>query len=177
MPLAGRNPSQGPRPKNPPGEQAQGASKELTAKTLTAGDEVESQCLKCKAVTNHTIMAVVEGKVAKVLCKLCGSRHNFRPAGKEQAAATRTPGARSRSGPATPSAPKKSRTEARFDDLLGRRDIAAARDYDAGGTFKKDEIINHSRFGLGLITEVIKPNKIAVLFREGAKILICRRVL
>ena len=45
----------------------------------TAGDSVESQCTRCKALLNHTIIALVAGQVARVKCNTCGSEHNHRP--------------------------------------------------------------------------------------------------
>ena len=54
-------------------------------KVLNAGEEVDSQCLKCKDITNHTIIAMVDEKIGKVQCNVCGGRHNYRPAQPEKA--------------------------------------------------------------------------------------------
>ena len=38
---------------------------------LESGKEVGSKCLKCKGVTNHTIIAMAGGEIAKVECNVC----------------------------------------------------------------------------------------------------------
>ena len=50
----------------------------MSAKQLSAGDYIASRCSKCKDTTNHTIVAMVEGKVVRVQCNICNSVHNHR---------------------------------------------------------------------------------------------------
>ncbi len=40
------------------------------------------------------------------------------------------------------------------------------------GSFKKDEIIDHPKFGLGIVSSVIQEHKIEILFKEGPKLLV-----
>lgn len=61
-----------------------------------AGEPISDLCRACKAVRNHTVMAVdAEGRAARVVCDFCGSQHNYRGAGAEissaSAAAVRPP--------------------------------------------------------------------------------------
>jgi hypothetical protein len=61
-----------------------------------AGGPITDLCRACKAVRDHTIMAVdADGLAARVVCDFCGSQHNYRGGGDEPrrapaAAATRT---------------------------------------------------------------------------------------
>lgn len=140
-----------------------------TEKKIEAGSEINSRCLKCKAVTNHTIIALVDGKVAKVLCNVCGGRHNYRPEKPEQAAApktTRTYGA----------VAKQAKVEAHFEELVAGRDPSQALAYDMTGIFKEGDLLDHPSLGLGVVIERVMPDKIEVLFRLGSKLLICGRL-
>jgi ribosomal protein S27E len=49
----------------------------MNIKTRIAGDFIDSQCTKCKILTNHTIVAIAAGKVARVKCNTCGGEHNY----------------------------------------------------------------------------------------------------
>ncbi len=42
------------------------------------GDVIDDHCTKCRLLTNHSIMAIVNGEVAKVQCRTCYHEHNFR---------------------------------------------------------------------------------------------------
>lgn len=45
---------------------------------LRLGDEIDDFCIKCKRVTNHAIVSMMNGDVAKVRCRSCYSEHDYR---------------------------------------------------------------------------------------------------
>jgi hypothetical protein len=45
---------------------------------LRLGDEVDDHCTKCKRITNHAIVSLVNGEPAKVRCRTCYNDHDFR---------------------------------------------------------------------------------------------------
>lgn len=45
---------------------------------LQLGDVIDDYCVKCRRVTNHSIVSIVEQKAAKVRCRTCYSDHDFR---------------------------------------------------------------------------------------------------
>jgi len=47
-----------------------------------------------------------------------------------------------------------------------------SRKYNTKGNFKKDEIIDHLKFGVGIVLSVIHSHKINILFKDGARLLI-----
>jgi len=53
---------------------------------LRLGDEIDDYCVKCRRLTNHSIVSMVETKAAKVRCRTCYSDHDFR---NEQAPPTK----------------------------------------------------------------------------------------
>jgi hypothetical protein len=42
------------------------------------GDVIDDHCVKCRRVTNHSIVSLVEGKAAKVRCRTCYHDHDYR---------------------------------------------------------------------------------------------------
>jgi len=42
------------------------------------GDVIDDHCIKCRRVTNHSIVSIVEGAVAKVRCRTCYHDHDYR---------------------------------------------------------------------------------------------------
>ncbi len=42
------------------------------------GDDIDDFCIKCKRLTNHSIVSLVEEKAAKVRCRTCYHDHDFR---------------------------------------------------------------------------------------------------
>lgn len=45
---------------------------------LRLGDELDDYCVKCRRLTNHLIVSLVDGKAAKVRCRSCYSDHDYR---------------------------------------------------------------------------------------------------
>lgn len=46
------------------------------------GDDIDDFCVRCKRITNHAIVSVMNAEPAKVRCRTCHSDHDYR---KEQA--------------------------------------------------------------------------------------------
>ena len=42
------------------------------------GDVIDDYCIKCKRLTNHQIVSVVEAEPAKVRCRTCYNDHDYR---------------------------------------------------------------------------------------------------
>jgi hypothetical protein len=45
---------------------------------LRLGDVLDDFCIKCRRLTNHSIVSLVSGKAAKVRCRTCYNDHDFR---------------------------------------------------------------------------------------------------
>jgi len=45
---------------------------------LRLGDDVDDFCIKCKRLTNHSVLSIVNGKAAKVRCRTCYHEQDFR---------------------------------------------------------------------------------------------------
>lgn len=46
--------------------------------SLRLGDELDDYCVKCRRLTNHAVVSLMEGAAAKVRCKSCYSDHDYR---------------------------------------------------------------------------------------------------
>ena len=42
------------------------------------GDVIDDFCVKCRRLTNHSIVSLVEGHAAKVRCRTCYHDHDYR---------------------------------------------------------------------------------------------------
>ena len=45
---------------------------------LQLGDVIDDYCVKCRRITNHAIVSLLDGQAAKVRCRTCYSDHDFR---------------------------------------------------------------------------------------------------
>ncbi|MCD6580891.1 MAG: hypothetical protein J7K90_03740 [Desulfuromusa sp.] len=136
----------------------------MSDKLPSAGDHIDARCTKCKDITNHTIVAMADGKVAKVECNTCGGAHKYRKPTVRKAAA--------KSKASTTSA-KINKIETEWEGLLDNADPASATPYSMKMSIKNGGLIQHPSFGLGRVINIIKPNKMEVYFRDGVKLLRC----
>jgi hypothetical protein len=42
------------------------------------GDVIDDHCIKCRRMTNHSIVSLVDGEAAKVRCRTCYHDHDYR---------------------------------------------------------------------------------------------------
>ena len=42
------------------------------------GDVIDDHCIKCRRITNHSIVSIVSAKPAKVRCRTCYHDHDYR---------------------------------------------------------------------------------------------------
>jgi len=142
----------------------------MSDKQLAAGDHITAKCTKCKETTNHTIVAMVDDKPAKVECNTCGGIHKYRSATpKKKSVAKKT----TKSKTSTTKAAKIDKIETEWEEYVHDADPATATPYTMQVKVKNGELIQHPSFGLGRVISITKPNKMEVYFRDGIKLLRC----
>ena len=127
----------------------------IRVKRIRPGDDVVTDCGRCKAERTHQVVALnAHGAPASVICRTCGGQHRFR-AKKEPAAATVR-------------APRKSTRKA---EPLGAAPAGAARPYSSRETYAEGDWVDHPKFGQGKVTAA-RGGKIEVRFESGPRLLL-----
>jgi hypothetical protein len=132
------------------------AEKAIARKDIVGGD-ISSMCTKCKIETEHTIASKVGEKIGKVRCKTCGSTHRYLRPGATLTTTRRAP---------------KLTPEENWNLCMQNASAKKRTPYTLSGAYKLSDVIDHSRFGLGVVTLLYSTDKIQVTFKEGEKILI-----
>ncbi|MFV1975206.1 MAG: hypothetical protein ACC651_05620 [Candidatus Scalindua sp.] len=130
----------------------------------SAGGYIEAWCTKCRLELGHTIVAMVANFPKRVKCNTCNAQHNFRTKPSEKK--------RIKSKNSTQ---KIKSQEINYNESISRltnSDRSNAKKYRIEGNFEKDEIIDHPKFGIGIVSSVIQINKIEILFKDGSKLLV-----
>lgn len=138
-------------------------------KTIQVGDEIEAMCGTCKAATVHNVEVIKDGKVTKVLCKSCNKSHKYRKPVEE---GEEKPKKRKK---AKAKAPAKTKEQRKWSRVMGKVEGTEPQPYNMTETFEEQNVIDHSKFGLGVVSEVIDPTKISVVFEDGEKTLVHNR--
>ncbi len=134
---------------------------------LEVGQEVEAMCTKCKGPSIHVIESFKDDKIFKVLCKGCNSSHRYRPVTESNIKKMKEA--------VKKKAPPKTKEERRWSRLLNKVDFEEPVDYQMDKSFGEREVINHSKFGMGVVVEIMDQTKISVAFKEGTKTLVQNR--
>lgn len=58
----------------------------MSPQELHPGSDIDAMCSRCKALSGHTIVAMVGNAVVKVKCNTCGSEHKYKALVKERKA-------------------------------------------------------------------------------------------
>jgi hypothetical protein len=148
-------------------------------KEIVVGTEVDAYCTKCRLILNHVVVAMVGTRPKKVECLTCHGQHAYRVS---------EPGTRTRAASTDSAVPKekkaadKKRVKLRriqekekelWKETLAKKDLTLAKNYVMSDSYEPEDVINHARFGVGIVTQVITSTKMEVLFEEGYKCMVC----
>ena len=132
---------------------------------LTVGKDVLSYCTKCKLNLGHTIVAMKDSKhIAKVKCNTCNTMQAYKdPSQSSKQNKTRTK--------KTASAPSKvvSVSDLWMEKMSSTKKKSTPYTIDA--KFHQGDIIDHVKFGPGIVEKVV-DDKIEVVFRHEIKTLV-----
>jgi hypothetical protein len=134
------------------------------------GGDLDSWCTKCRAMTEHTVVANSGGEPVQVLCNTCKSRHKYRPLPPGQS--------KTKSGSRRTVSTKKAKpppAEKAWQEASRDKDVANPVPYHPSRTFEEGQVILHGKFGIGVITEVKTGGKIQVVFPDATRVLIHAR--
>ncbi len=158
------------------------------------GDRIEARCTRCNDVTGHVIVALVGGEIVKVECCACGSVHKYyqpvaarQPRTKDTVCRVRAGSDRkeavSAAKPASPasetprhSVSKSQKAALEIEQAWQRsmnETLAEARPYSMHEHFAVGDVVEHPKFGNGVVQELLPPDKMQILFRDGTKLLRC----
>lgn len=131
---------------------------------LTVGKDVLSYCTKCKLNLGHTIVAMKDTKhIAKVKCNTCGTIQAFKDPSQSKTNKTRTK--------KTSISPSKviSVSDLWMEKMSNTKKKSTP--YAMDQKFVEGDIIDHSKFGPGIVEKVV-DDKIEVIFRHEIKTLV-----
>lgn len=130
--------------------------------SLSVGQDVKSYCGKCKMSLYHTIMVMEGNTPKKVQCNTCKASHAFRDA----------PGAKKRSSSGT----TRKRTVSKPVSELWKEAIESStkrsRAYSIREVFEVGDIVDHVKFGTGIVQALMDGDKIEVMFQNDIKTLV-----
>lgn len=138
-----------------------------------AGDEVDSKCTKCKMVLAHTIVAMVGDQIARVKCNTCSGEHAYRPPPSASEATAKKRRAERKSAAIEKLGARS--TPEDYDALIKGRDLSKPTSYGKNMELERHDVIKHTKFGVGMVTELKEGLKAHVAFPEGGRVLIYGR--
>jgi hypothetical protein len=125
-------------------------------------EKVVSKCTKCKTLLEHEIVSRdAEGIIEKVKCLTCGSAHKYQP---EKIKAPRKKIVR----------PKKVDPAKDFELLTEKYREKKPRRYSMSGSFRAEDVIDHSTFGMGIVISAYNK-QMEVVFSDRPRILVYNR--
>lgn len=130
------------------------------------------------------MVAMVGNRAKKVECLTCHGQHAYRahePSHKVKEELTKEETPTKVSAAAEKKAEDKKRAKSKraqekekelWKEALAKKDLAMVKPYIMTNSYELDDLIDHQKFGIGIVTNVITPKKIEVLFEGGHKFMV-----
>ncbi len=142
------------------------------SKSYAVGQEIEAMCGKCKDATVHVIEVIKSDKPYKALCKSCNSSHRYRSPDLETKTTTKKSSTTKKT--ATKAA-SKTPEQRKWTRLCNKVDTDNPEEYEMTKSFTEHDAINHAKFGLGVVKEIVNNSKMSVVFEDGERVLVQNR--
>ena len=137
--------------------------------SISAGKEVLSYCGKCKLPLGHIIVSMKdEGTIGKVECNTCHAVHQYKDP------ATKTKKVKKSAGTTKRRSTRKSvSVDQLWMEEMGKAS-GKAKAYSIRDEFESGDIIDHKKFGPGIVQGLI-DDKMEVLFEHEIKLLVHKK--
>lgn len=122
-------------------------------------------CSTCEQIVARFAGAGIRPSRVAIKCRRCGTVH------RHHAAPSAAPIKTRRSAKAAAALAH----EVTYERLLAVTSGRKSRPYSVSGVFRAHDVIEHPTFGLGVVTHLLAGDKIQVVFKNGDKLLVCRR--
>lgn len=138
------------------------------------GNDIDSKCLPAcgkNLVLAHTIVSMVGQRIVRVQCNTCKKEHAYRPPDSpSEATAARRRAERKKAHEAAARG-----TPEDFDALANQVDLSRAERYSMKMALEVHSVVDHPRFGLGIVAELKEGNKALLVFNDGPRVLVYGR--
>jgi hypothetical protein len=130
-----------------------------------AAETASGTCSTCEQIVARFAGAGIRPLRVAIKCRRCGAVHRHH-------ASPSTPPLKARRSSKAAAALAH---EVTYERLLAVTSGRKSRPYSVSGIFRPNDVIEHPTFGLGVVTHLIAGDKIQVVFKNGGKLLVCRR--
>jgi hypothetical protein len=141
----------------------------MTEHQIEAGSSVESQCKKCKTVTDHYVVVMVGEKISKVECKVCKARHAF--ASPKAEPKVKTPAAPRPKKAALASSKQAQALAEQWEKMVSP--CSKPLTYSMDRTFSVGDVVEHPSFGRGYVLKAMKPCTVEIQFKDAIRNMRC----
>ncbi len=142
--------------------------KEGSMSEISVGKEVLSYCSKCKLTLAHLVVAMKSPtQIGKVTCKTCKGTHAYKDPSAVSARKTKSRTSTKKT------AAKTSVSDMWMDAMANSKTKSLS--YSTKTNFTIGDIIDHPKFGPGVVEKSLDGNKVQVIFRHEIKVLIHNR--
>ncbi|MBF0528639.1 MAG: hypothetical protein HQK55_05090 [Deltaproteobacteria bacterium] len=141
-----------------------------TKNEIHPSSEIDGYCTKCKLVTNHRVVAMLDGVIKRVICLTCDSQHNFRPPPGAKKTVTSSPKRVTKDNRRVPAPEGGPPILSRWLELkTAFGEQTEPRPYRMSEAYKEGETLTHSKFGLGFVVKILNQQKMEVIFEREVK--------
>lgn len=142
----------------------------IRRRPLSAGQEIDAWCTRCKMDLGHRIVAMVSDAPKRVVCMTCGSEHNYRASKSDEVAKAPRPRAKTATaGPGKTGTRRAIQGKAEWERRV--RSGKPFKRYTTEERFVADDLVFHKKFGEGYVVAV-HEGKVTVAFSDGERTLV-----
>jgi Asp-tRNA(Asn)/Glu-tRNA(Gln) amidotransferase A subunit family amidase len=136
--------------------------------SIGVGKDTIAYCTSCRMDLNHVIAAMQGDLIKRVQCRTCKKEHGYKAPKGVQDPMKSPEAAKAK----TPKAPTRKSIEVEWEEKMHEFKAKTAKVYGIKTKFEMNDKINHPTFGQGIVTKILHPNKVEVLFQMDLKVLI-----
>lgn len=134
----------------------------MSLKKAETGKEILYHCPKCNLQLAHTVLAVVNAQPARIRCNTCKSERNYRRSSpKTKKEVSKEPS-------------RKHHSRELYDQKIQESLMKSPKTYSPQMEVEIGDLVQHPKFGKGVVLRLIPPDRMEAIFPEDTKTLVCQ---
>lgn len=130
---------------------------------LKVGSDLVHYCSRCALELGHTVLAMVGSEPARIRCNTCKSERNYRATKR----LTKVLDSETATRESRPKLHQPDLYRAKLKEFADRTPKTYRIDIEA----LENDVIDHPKFGRGIVMKLIHPDRMDVLFQDENRVL------
>lgn len=145
-----------------------------SSKKPSVGSDISYHCPRCDLKLSHTVLAMIGSEPARIRCNTCKSERNYSRSRATGSGGVRRVGRKKVEAVSGAGARALHHSSDLYNEKIQASLMKTPKAFNINESFEEGDVIDHKKFGRGVVLKVIPPDRMEVIFKDETRALACK---